>query len=70
VYVFDPREVPCRVERFKLASGRRDLVMLLGTENRTGLTGVISASMADNEHAYAYSCYHMLSSLFVADGAR
>ena len=70
VYVIDPREVPSRVERFTLATGRRDLVMLLGTENRTGLTRVLKVSLADDPRAYAYSCYRMLSSLFVVDGAR
>jgi Tol biopolymer transport system component len=70
VYVFDPREVPSRVQRFVLATGRRDLVMLVGTENRTGLTRVISVSMADDPRVYAYSCYRQLSSLFTVDGAR
>jgi serine/threonine protein kinase/Tol biopolymer transport system component len=70
VYVFNPRQVPCRVERFTLATGQRDLVMLLGTENRTGLTRVVSVSMADDPNVYAYSCYRMLSQLFAVDGAR
>jgi len=70
VYVFDPREIPSRVERFTLATGRRDFAMLLGTENRTGLTRVTWVSMADDPRVYAYSCYRQLSSLFVVDGAR
>jgi eukaryotic-like serine/threonine-protein kinase len=70
VYVFDPRQIPVRVERFTLATGRRDLVMTLGIENRTGLTRVVWVSISDNEHAYAYSCYRMLSTLFVVDGAK
>jgi Tol biopolymer transport system component len=70
VYVFDPREVPSRVERFTLATGRRDLVMVVGSENRIGLTRVTWVSMADDPRVYAYSCYRQLSSLFVVDGAR
>jgi len=70
VYVFDPREVPSRVQRFTLATGQRDLVMLLGKENRTGLTRVIAVSMADDPRVYAYSCSRHVSSLFVVDGAR
>jgi serine/threonine protein kinase/Tol biopolymer transport system component len=70
VYVFDPREVPSRVERFTLATGRRDLMMVVGAENRTGLTRVTWVSMADDPRVYAYSCYRELSSLFVVDGAR
>jgi Tol biopolymer transport system component len=70
VYVFDPRQIPCRVDRLSLATGRRDSVMLLGTGNRTGLVRVIKVSMADDPHIYAYSHYHMLSTLFVVDGAR
>jgi len=70
VYVFDPREVPSRVERFTLATGQRDLVMTVGTENRTGLTRVSSVTMADDPRVYAYSFYRQLSSVFVLDGAR
>ena len=70
VYVFDPREIPSRVERFTTSTGKRDLVMMLGTENLTGLTRVIQVSMADDPQVYAYSCYRMLSQLFIIDGAR
>ena len=70
VYVFDPREIPSRVERFTISTGKRDLVMMLGTENLTGLTRVIQVSMADDPQVYAYSCYRMLSQLFIIDGAR
>jgi Tol biopolymer transport system component len=70
VYVFDPREVPSRVERFTLATARRDFMMMLGAENRTGLTRVAWVSMADDPRVYAYSCYRQLSSLFVVEGAR
>jgi serine/threonine protein kinase/Tol biopolymer transport system component len=70
VYVFDPREVPSRVERFTLATGQRDLMMVVGAENRIGLTRVTWVSMADDPRVYAYSCYRELSSLFVVDGAR
>jgi hypothetical protein len=70
VYVFNPREIPSRVERCSLATGRRDLAMLLGTENRNGLTRVVAASIADDPRVYAYSCYRHLSSLFVVEGAR
>jgi eukaryotic-like serine/threonine-protein kinase len=70
VYVFDPRQIPSRVERFTISTGKRDLVMMLGTENRTGLTRVIEVSMADDSQVYAYSSYRMLSRLFIMDGAR
>jgi len=68
--VFVPREVPSRVERFTLATGRRDLMMVVGAENQTGLTRVMGLSMADDPRVYAYACYRILSSLFVVDGAR
>jgi Tol biopolymer transport system component/tRNA A-37 threonylcarbamoyl transferase component Bud32 len=70
VYVFNPREIPSRVERFTLATGRRDLMMMLGAENRIGLTRVAWVTMADDPRVYAYSCSRELSSLFVVDGAR
>jgi Tol biopolymer transport system component len=70
LYVFDPREVPSRVERLSLASGRRDSVMELGTENRTGLVLIRWVSMADDPRVYAYSPRRILSGLFVVEGAR
>jgi hypothetical protein len=70
VYAFDPRRIPCRVDQLTLATGRRDSMMLLGTGGRTGLVRVVTVSMADDPHVYAYSPYHMLSTLFVVDGAR
>jgi Tol biopolymer transport system component len=70
VYVFDPGQVPSPIDRFTIATGRRNPVMTLGTENRTGLTRVVWVSISDNERAYAYSFYRMLSTLFVVDGAQ
>jgi dipeptidyl aminopeptidase/acylaminoacyl peptidase len=70
IYVFDRQQVPSRVERVTLASGRRDPVMLLGTENRTGLIGIAGVSIADDPRVYGYSHYRMLSALYVVEGAR
>ena len=70
VYAYDPRQIPCRVDRVTLATGQRDSVMLLGAENRTGLCRVVKVTMTDDPHIYAYSEYRTLSTLFVVDGAR
>ena len=70
VYVYDPRQVPCRVERFGLGTGQRALFAVLGTGSRVGLVRVIKVSMAADPYVYAYSHYHMLSTLFIVDGAR
>ncbi len=69
-YVTDEQQLPSRVERLNLADGRRELVLLLGTENRTGLLNVAGLSLADDPNVYAYFSYRMLSVLFAADGAR
>jgi hypothetical protein len=70
VLVYDARQVPSRVEWFALDSGRRDLLMLLGTENQVGVLAFSGFSVAGDPDTYAYSCYRMLSCLFVVDGAR
>ena len=70
VYAYNPRQIPCRVDRVTLATGQRDSVMLLGAENRTGLCRVVKVTMTDDPHVYAYSEYRTLSTLFVVDGAR
>jgi Tol biopolymer transport system component len=70
VYVSDSRDVPLRIERFTLAGGQRNLEMLLGTENRTGLITLFGPSLADDPRVHAYDYFRMLSTLYVADGAR
>ena len=44
--------------------------MLLGTGESSRADPCGPVSMADDPRVYAYSCYRMLSSLFVVDGAR
>jgi Tol biopolymer transport system component/Ser/Thr protein kinase RdoA (MazF antagonist) len=70
VVVHDPYEVPSRVERVDLGTGKRDLLMVLEGGSQTGVLGINWVSVADDARAYAYSCSRTLSTLFVVEGAR
>jgi hypothetical protein len=63
-------EVPARIERLEIATGRRDPVRTIGP---TGLSGVLRIGpivFSDDGKSYAYACRRMVSHLFLVEGAR
>jgi len=70
VYVFRAANVPCRLERLDLASGRRVLVREVAPADRTGVFRITGAALTDDTRSYAYSYQRMTSQLFVVEGAR
>ncbi|MEO8430017.1 MAG: protein kinase [Acidobacteriota bacterium] len=63
-------EVPIRIERLDLASGRRDLVRTVGPADLTGVVQVFALIMSPDEKSYAYTSRRYRSSLFIVNGAR
>ena len=63
-------DVPSRIERLDLASGRREQVALLGPADPAGVLQINAVAFSDDTTAYAYSCLRYLSHLFVVDGVR
>jgi Tol biopolymer transport system component len=70
LYVFRPANVPFRLERLDLASGRRALVREVAPADRAGVLNGWGAALTDDTRSYAYSYARMTSQLFVVEGAR
>ena len=70
VHVFRSANVPCRLERVELASGRRVLIREVAPADRTGVFRITGAALTDDTRSYAYSYQRMTSQLFVVAGAR
>jgi hypothetical protein len=70
LYFFRPSNVPFRLERLDLASGRRELVREVAPADRSGVFRISGAALTDDTKSYAYSYDRMRSQLFVVEGAR
>jgi Tol biopolymer transport system component len=63
-------EVPARIERLEVATGRREPLRTLGPSDLTGVLRVGPFSFSDDGKGYAYACRRMVSHLFLVEGAR
>jgi eukaryotic-like serine/threonine-protein kinase len=68
--VFRTSEIPARVERVDLSTGRRTPVRELAPADRAGVLNISHIAVAENGSAYAYSYYRNLSGLTVIEGAK
>jgi eukaryotic-like serine/threonine-protein kinase len=68
VLVYRRAEIPCRLERVALATGRRTLFKEFAPANRTGLLSMREIFVTDDLRSYAYTAYYQVSSLFVSEG--
>ena len=63
-------DVPARVERLDVSSGRRELFKTLGPADLTGVLQIAPIAISDDAKSHAYSCRRMTSHLFLIGGAR
>jgi dipeptidyl aminopeptidase/acylaminoacyl peptidase len=70
LFVFNSAELPGKVEKVDIATGRRTLVKRLVPPDLTGVLGFNRVTITDNASAYAYSYQQHRSSLFLITGAR
>ncbi|MFN7988550.1 MAG: protein kinase [Thermoanaerobaculia bacterium] len=70
VLLFRSGEVPARVERLEVATGRREPVRTIGPAELTGVLSVGPFAFSSDETSYAYACRRMASHLFLVEGAR
>ena len=70
IFVLRESDVPLRIERLNLLSGRRDIVRTLGPADLGGVTSVSSPFLAMDEKSYAYAFQRTISHLFLVEGAR
>ena len=59
--------LPARVESYDVATGRRDPIVEILPDERTGVTGVYGLDLADDPKSYIYMTWQLLSYLFVVD---
>ena len=70
LHVYRPANVPFRLERLDVASGRRVLIREVAPADRAGILGGMGAALTDDTRSYAYGYERMTSHLFVVEGAR
>ncbi len=70
VLVLPSGEVPGRIERLDVATGKRELVRAIGPSDLTAVTGIFPIVVGDDEKTHAYTCRRMISHLFLIEGAR
>ena len=68
--VYRPSEIPVRLERVDLASGRRDVVRRFSPGDLTGIVRIEQLLFADDENTYVYSATQRRSDLFLIEGVR
>jgi len=68
--VFRPNNLPVRVEKVDLVSGKRTLVKELAPADRSGVTGIDSVSMSGDGKWYAYGYGREVSQLFTVEGVK
>jgi serine/threonine protein kinase/Tol biopolymer transport system component len=68
--VFKNWEVPARLQRIEISSGKRQVVRSLGPTDLTGVLQIGAFALSDDLKSYAYSCRRMFSHLFLVEGAR
>jgi hypothetical protein len=71
MFVFDRNELPAKVFREDLASGRRELAFLVQPSDRAGLlTGISSLLVTPDGKTYTYSLARQLSELHTVQGLK
>ncbi|HET9795575.1 MAG TPA: protein kinase [Thermoanaerobaculia bacterium] len=70
VLVVQAAEMPARIDRLELATGRRTPVRTLGGSRLAGALQLGTVVMTPDEKYYAYSTRVMISRLFLVEGAR
>jgi eukaryotic-like serine/threonine-protein kinase len=63
-------ELPARVERVEVATGRRSLWRELMPQDPAGVTGIVRIRVTPDGKYYAYSVNRVLSDLYIAEGLK
>ena len=70
LYVYRRTDLPARVYRVDLASGRRELWKELGPADPAGVTGLGHVLVTPDGRAYAYNFRRALSDLYLVEGLK
>jgi Tol biopolymer transport system component/predicted Ser/Thr protein kinase len=63
-------EVPARIERLEVATGKREPLRTVGPTDLTGVLSIGPFAFTDDLKTYAYACRRTSSHLFLVEGAR
>jgi Tol biopolymer transport system component len=69
-YVYHDDKTSAPVYRLDVATGKRELVMMIGPNDSAGVTAIQNLRITPDGKSYAYSFSRELSDLFLVDGAR
>ena len=69
LYVYRSNEIPMKVYRLEIATGRRELWRTLMPSDAAGVASLIPGPTPDGS-AYIYSYTRMLSDLYLVDGVK
>jgi hypothetical protein len=70
LYVYRPGEMPSRVFRLNLSTGRKELWKTLMPPDPSGIFFIRPPHFANNGNAYAYNYSRLLSDLYLVDGLK
>jgi Tol biopolymer transport system component len=70
IWVFHLNEIPARVERLDVATGRRSLLEVIAPADRSGLLNISRISLALDPHVFAYQVREYVSRVFTVEGMR
>jgi hypothetical protein len=70
LYTYQRGEVPAKIARFELATGRRELWRVWAPRDRAGVISIIDPQLAEGGTYYAYSYLRTLSDLYLVHGLR
>jgi Tol biopolymer transport system component len=68
--IFHSDDVPARIVRLEIATGKREPMRTIGPADMTGVLSVGPFVFTDDGKSYAYACRRMVSHLFLVEGAR
>ncbi|MEO7794227.1 MAG: hypothetical protein ABIV06_05585, partial [Thermoanaerobaculia bacterium] len=68
--VYRPAEIPTRVDRLELATGRRTLLREISPVDRAGAVEIPSITFSADETAYAYTINRVVGTLYAVEGVR
>ena len=68
--IYRPMEIPSRIERLDLSTGKKALIRVLAPADLVGAQAVYGVSVAANEKSYAYALERAVGALYVVEGVR
>jgi Tol biopolymer transport system component len=70
ILVYSETDVPSSIQRVDPSTGKRELVMPLGSVDRKGVLRIEAAAISDDEKSVVYSTRRMISHLYLVQGAK